>query len=79
MLYFSEIKGKKVISEDHVLVGYLDDLIFQASEFPQLTKLIIRLPNSQKIIIDIDALIKIKHDIIIKKKYNLSKLIFLFI
>ena len=74
MLYFSEIKGKKVISEDHVLVGYLDDLIFQASEFPQLTKLIIRLPNSQKIIIDIDALIKIKHDIIIKKKYNLSKL-----
>jgi len=74
MLYFSEIKGKKVISEDHVLVGYLDDLIFQASEFPQLTKLIIRLPNSQKIIIDIDALIKINHDIIIKKKYNLSKL-----
>jgi len=75
MLYFSEIKGKKVFSEDHVLVGFLDDLIFQASELPQITKLIIRLPNKQKIIIDIDALIKINHNIVIKKKYNLSELV----
>lgn len=74
MLYFSEIRGKKVMSEDQVLVGVLDDLIFQVSDLPKLTKFIVRTPDKQKIIIDIDALIKINHNILIKKKYNLGNL-----
>lgn len=74
MLYFSEIKGKKVVTEDQIMVGVLDDLIFQASDLPQLTKLIVKTPDKQKIIIDIDALIKINHNILIKKKYDLSNL-----
>lgn len=74
MLYFSEIKGKKVVTEDQIMVGVLDDLIFQASDLPQLTKLIVKTPDKQRIIIDIDALIKINHNILIKKKYDLGNL-----
>lgn len=74
MLYFSEIKGKKVMSEDQILVGVLDDLIFQASELPTFTKLVVKTPSKQKIIISIEALIKINHNILIKKKYDLTTL-----
>jgi len=74
MLYFSEIKGKKVMSEDHILVGVLDDLIFQMSDLPMLTKLVVKTTDKEKIIINIDALIKINYNILIKKKYHLDNL-----
>ena len=40
MLYFSEIVGKKVYTEDRILVGKLEDLIFLISENPLVTKML---------------------------------------
>jgi sporulation protein YlmC with PRC-barrel domain len=51
MLYFSELKGKRVLTEDGIFVGKLDDLIFLLSEKPLLTKLVIKNVNKQEIII----------------------------
>ncbi len=42
MIYFSELKGKKVFSEDLIEIGRLEDLIFSVSETPKVTKLQIK-------------------------------------
>ncbi len=75
MLYFSEIKGKKIYTEDQVLVGKLEDFIFQASNLPRLTKLVVRTTQKSKIFINIDCLQKINSNITIKKKYDLGELV----
>jgi len=74
MLYFSELKGKKVSTEDGILVGFLEDLIFQADQLPRLTKLVVRTPNREKISILFNALIRIDQSIRINKQYNLGDL-----
>ncbi|MCL4374985.1 CBS domain-containing protein [Patescibacteria group bacterium] len=75
MLYFSEIKGKKIYTEDGVLVGKLEDLIFQASSLPRLTKLVVRTVRADKIFVDINCLQKINGGVVINKKYNLGELV----
>ncbi len=42
MIFFSELKNKKVYTEDRVLVGWLDDLVFDIRDIPTITKLIVR-------------------------------------
>ena len=62
MLYFSEIVGKKVYTEDDIHIGYLEDLIFLAAENPLVTKIIIRDKVNQILIISTYYLQKIgKH------------------
>ncbi len=74
MLYFSELKGKRVLTEDGIFVGKLDDLIFLLSEKPLLTKLVIKNVNKQEIIIPFIDLKKINEEIKIKKNYIIGKL-----
>jgi len=74
MLYFSELKGKRVLTEDGIFVGKLDDLIFLLSEKPILTKLVIKDANKQETIIPFIDLKKINNDIKIKKNYITGKL-----
>jgi len=74
MIYFSELKGKRVYTEDEVLVGKLEDLIFLASETPSVTKLVIRDMQSNKLIIPSSHLIKINKVMIIEKLYNAVEL-----
>ena len=57
MIYFSEIRGKKIFTEDNIPVGILDDLIFLALETPQITKLVIKDLAKNTLIVTIDALI----------------------
>ncbi|OGK34116.1 hypothetical protein A3A46_00740 [Candidatus Roizmanbacteria bacterium RIFCSPLOWO2_01_FULL_37_13] len=74
MIYFSELKGKEICTEDDIKVGVLEDLIFLASEKPNITKLVIRdLPNS-KLIIPVSYLRKINSVISIKKDYHTVEL-----
>ena len=53
MLYFSEVKGKKILTEDGVYVGYLKDFIFQAADHPTVTKMVISSPHNSKLIVSI--------------------------
>ena len=74
MLYFSELKGKRVLTEDGIFVGKLDDLIFLLSEKPLLTKLVIKDANKQEIIIPFIYLKKINDQIKIEKNFVTGKL-----
>ena len=74
MLYFSEIVGKKVYTEDMIHIGYLEDLIFLATENPIVTKIIIRDKTNQKLIISTDYLQKISKDLLIEKEFLVTYL-----
>ncbi len=70
MIYFSEIKGRKIITEDQIEAGVLEDIIFKASEKPLLTKLVIRGLSKNKLVVPLHYLIKINNVLTIKKNYT---------
>lgn len=74
MIYFSEIVGKKVVTEDDICIGKLEDFIFLVSDKPLVTKIVIRENNGQKIIISTDYLQKINSHITIEKGYLAASL-----
>ncbi len=74
MIYFSELKNKSVLTEDNVRVGKLDDLIFLATENPNVTKLEIRDLSGTKITVPISFLKKINSNVYIKKDYSTKEL-----
>ncbi len=51
MIYFSEIKNRKVYTEENKEIGHLEDLVFQVNGTPKITKLIVRDVNKNKHII----------------------------
>lgn len=74
MLYFSEIAGKKVYTEDDIYVGRLDDLIFLVAENPIVTKIVIKDRTKQKLIISTDYLKKINKIVRIEKEFLVTSL-----
>lgn len=74
MIYFSELKGKKVITEDNIEIGRLEDLIFLASETPKITKLVIREKNDNKLTVSVSYLIRLNSNINIKKDFTTDQL-----
>ncbi len=74
MIYFSEVRKKKVATEDGITVGILEDLIFLASDNPIVTKIVIRNNVGQKLIISTDYLQRINNGITIAKEYLTSYL-----
>lgn len=77
MIYFSEIKNKKVYTEDNVYVGSVDDLIFIFTETPYISKLVIK-PTTQiegvHLLIPIEYLRKINKLLVISKNYQTAQL-----
>ncbi len=69
MVFFSDLKNKKVRTQDRVTVGKLDDLIFSVSDNPKITKIVVK-KRGEKIIIPADYLIKIGADVIIDKSFE---------
>ncbi len=74
MLYFSELKGKKVFTEDNIFIGKLKDIIFLASDNPLTTKLVVKAKKEPELIIPFDYLKKINGNIIISKNFQTSEL-----
>jgi len=74
MIYFSELKGKEVYTQDSVKIGKLEDLIFVSSNLPKITKLVIRDLSKNKIIISSDYLVKINKVIIVDKEFQSTEL-----
>lgn len=74
MVYFSEIVGKKVYTEDNIHVGYLEDLIFLVAENPIVTKIVIKDKTNQKLIISTDYLQKVNKYLTIEKEFLVTYL-----
>ena len=74
MLYFSEINGKQIQTEDGIVIGRLEDLVFLASETPRVTKIVVRSNHEEKMIIPIEFLKKINKAVVITKNYNIVEI-----
>lgn len=74
MLYFSELKNKKVYTEDKIFVGKLKDIIFQATETPKVTKFVVKTPVDPSLVVSIDYLKRSNGTITIAKNFQVSKL-----
>lgn len=73
MLYFSELDRKKVITNDGLFIGYLDDIIFLLDSKPKITKIVVDL-NGRKTIINAEAVLKFNSVVRITKYYIQSEL-----
>src|SRR3990167_9022164 len=74
MIYFSELKGKKVVTEDMIQVGILEDLIFSASENPSITKIVVKNKDDIRLTIPVVFLSKINNYIYLKKDFRTTNL-----
>ena len=74
MIYFSELKGRKVLTEDGIQIGILDDLIFLANERPTVSKLIVK-ASTNSLQIPTEYLKRINGSLIIRKDYQTADLI----
>ncbi|MCX6717071.1 MAG: CBS domain-containing protein [Candidatus Taylorbacteria bacterium] len=73
MLYFSELDRKKVVTNDGIFIGYLDDIIFLLDSKPRITKIVVDL-KGVKTIINADAVHKFNTVVRIAKYYTQSEL-----
>lgn len=73
MLYFSELDRKKVVTNDGIFIGYLDDIIFLLDSKPKVTKIVVDF-NGTKTIINADAIHKFNTVVRIAKYYTQSEL-----
>lgn len=74
MLYFSDVKGKNVVTEDGIAVGKLQDFIFLAEDQPTVTKFVVQGLAGKKLIIPINYLVKINHLVTLSKQYEVTEL-----
>ncbi|MFA5136826.1 MAG: CBS domain-containing protein [Patescibacteria group bacterium] len=74
MLYFSELEGKRIYTEDRIEVGALEDIIFVASANPVVSKLVIRTLKKTKLILPFSYVLHIGITIVIKKAYLIGEL-----
>lgn len=74
MLYFSELKNKPVYTEDNIFFGRLRDIIFQVSDTPNVTKLVVKTGSNPEMMIPLKYLMKIDGGITIGKNFEEAKL-----
>lgn len=77
MLYFSEIKNKKVFTEDGVYIGKINDLIFRFTETPHITKILVKPVkqlSKENLFIPIENVFKLNTIVAISKNYQTSSL-----
>ncbi len=70
MLYFSELKGKKVITEEGKEVGKLVDLSFLVSDTPKITTFVIRDLQNYKLHIPSASIKNINHVITVERNFQ---------
>jgi CBS domain-containing protein/sporulation protein YlmC with PRC-barrel domain len=73
MLYFSELDRKKVVTNDGIFIGHLEDIIFLLDSKPKVTKIVVDL-NGVRTIINADAVHKFNSVVRIAKYYTQSEL-----
>lgn len=73
MLYFSEVKGKRVYTEDNIFVGHLSDIVFRADDIPEITKIVVK-TKKQTQLIPIPYVRGMNGSIIVQKQYEVEDL-----
>lgn len=73
MLYFSELKGKHVVTENGIALGKLQDLVFLTQSQPFVTKLVVG-SQSKPIIIPLSDLVRLNNTIHIANSFTTSSL-----
>jgi len=73
MLYFSELNRKRVLTNDGIFIGYLDDIIFLLDSKPRVTKIVVDYKGI-KTIINADAVHKFNSVVRIAKFYTQTEI-----
>ncbi len=63
MLYFSELEGKRVVTDGGAAIGKLTDLVFRAQDQPLITKLIIKTAYRENLVVPVIHLKKLNETI----------------
>lgn len=74
MLYYSELEGKSVLTEDNIKIGTLKDIIFTPSEQAKVTKIVIKSIQKHIFILPIHFIKKINKTIRIQKSFQTTQL-----
>lgn len=77
MIYFSELKDKKVVTEDGIVIGKIADVIFRFTDNPAISKILIKsyLENSKEdFFISLEDVNKINSTIHVNKNYKTVEL-----
>ncbi len=71
MIFFTEVKNKQVHTEDNILVGWLDDMMFDFKDTPTITKIVIKSQKLQhkRLYVPVRFVISIADTIVIAKNY----------
>lgn len=74
MLYYSELKGKKVVVEKGMTLGRLTDLVFLASQQPLITKLVVDGGKNHRYTIPVSFIKKINSHITVSDAFGMESL-----
>lgn len=74
MLYYSELEGKKVFTEDKIKIGILKDIIFTPSDQAKITKLVVRGIHQDMLILPVTFIKKINTHIYLQKSFQIAEL-----
>lgn len=74
MLYYSELEGKSVFTEDHIKIGTLKDIIFTPADQAKVTKIVIKTIQKKIFILPIEFIKKINKSIRIQKSFQITQL-----
>ena len=74
MIYFSEIKSRKVFTEDNIYVGRLNDVIFRAGDSPIITKIMLRARGGNQIVPITHVKRMDANVVVLEKNYEVAQL-----
>lgn len=70
MLYFSELFGKKIYTEDSRLIGKIHDFLFLADETPLITRVVIKTLQNKETSLSIKNFRRHNRDLILKNNFT---------
>jgi magnesium transporter len=73
MLYFSQLKGKKIVTEEKKIIGTLRDVLFLSTDTPLVTKLLLRDTDGQMIAVPIESVKQLNHVITLSDKFPIEE------
>lgn len=69
MLYFSGLKGKKVVTSEHIYLGKLTDLLFLGTDTPLVTSLVIKKANGENMYLSAESIHHANHVLMVHKDF----------
>lgn len=70
MLYFSQLKGKKVITTEHIFLGVLQDILFLGTDTPIVTEMAVRKTNGEKMYLPVETIQHTNHVVTVHRDFT---------